>query len=76
MVDRAFAIIGWRLRVKMHATCADLHEYVAGPAEVAVVVYFGVERAPVPGNRGVEILREQMDVVEVYHQLKHRPSLY
>ena len=60
----------------MHATCADLHEYVAGPAEVAVVVYFGVERSPVPGNRTVEIVREQMNVVEVYHHLNRQPNLH
>jgi hypothetical protein len=65
-----------RSRVKMNSTRADLHEYVARPAEVAVVVYFGVECSPVPGNRTVEIVREQMDVVEVYHQLKSRPSLH
>ena len=60
----------------MNATCADLHEYVAGPAEIAVVVYFGIERSPVPGNRTVEIVREQMNVVEVYHQLNRQPNLH
>ena len=76
MVDGAFAIIARRLRVKMNATCAYLHEYVAGPAEIAVVVYFGIKRAPVPGNRTVEIVREQMNVVEVYHPLNRQSHLY
>jgi hypothetical protein len=39
-------------------------------------VYFGVERTPVPGNRTVEIVREEMNVVEVYHQLNHQPNLH
>jgi hypothetical protein len=75
MVDGAFAIIARRLRVKMNATCADPHEYVAGPAEIAVVVYFGIERALVPCNcTVVEIVREQMNVVQMYHALNRQQT--
>ena len=53
------------LIVDIEPAGADLHEHVAGAAEVAVEDHLAAELLAPPRDRGVDVAREDVDVVQV-----------
>ena len=73
VVDGSLSHVARALVVEMDAALADAHEDVARSSELTVVRDDAAELLRPPRNRGVGVLREEVDVVNVLaHALGER----